>query len=197
MVAGPSVGGRSHQEREGGTGWGHGAVPLPHRAPGLWGHHQRGLGAPERAAPARPLFSHPTAPGQGDKGHGDPLPIWGLGAAPSGLSIPLQPPPPRGPPLCGPPPFVPGRARGLEAREGGTHTGEEPAKIWGRAHLSLPAEPDVRGRCAALRGGSARGRHTKAAAPLRAPGECGPHGVPRPPRSHPHAPGGGRREVMG
>lgn len=149
--------------------------------------------APRSATLQRP------ARGTRDKGHGDPLPIWGLGAAPSGLSIPLQPPPPRGPPLGGPPPFVPGRARGLQARggEGGRHRGEEPAKIWGRAHLSLPAEPDVRGRCAALRGGSARGRHTKAAAPLRAPGECGPDGVPRPPKPHPHPPGGGRRGVMG
>lgn len=176
--------------------------PFAPSSPGVVGASPKGSRSPRASStsspPVQPPYNaRPGGQGTRDKGHGDPLPIWGLGAAPSGLSIPLQPPPPRGPPLCGPPPFVPGRARGLEAREGGTHTGEEPAKIWGRAHLSLPAEPDVRGRCAALRGGSARGRHTKAAAPLRAPGECGPHGVPRPPRSHPHAPGGGRRGVMG
>lgn len=149
MVAGPSVGGRGHQKREGGTRWGHGAVPLPHRAPGLWGHHQRGLGAPERAAPARPPFSHPTAPGQGDKGQGTwgPPPHLGARSRPLGAEHPPPAPstpgaaPRRAAPFCAwPCPGVTGKGRGGGTQRGGAcqNLGPSPPFSAGRARRQGP-----------------------------------------------------------
>lgn len=164
-MVGPSV----TAEGEGGAD---GAVFAVRRAPGL---SAKGLSEPRTALQRSDA---------GTEGHKD-APRRGLElptARPSRAAQPLpaeQLPQPPGPPLGPPPAFVAGRAAGGQRRGLHGDFGLRPPRAAGGARRQGPL-------CCAARG-SARGRHTKATAPLRAlraAGELGrrggTHGAPQP-----------------
>lgn len=165
MVVNPSM----RAEGEGGTD---GAPPAIRRAPGL---SAEGLSEPRTALQR----SH-----AGTEGHNDGLVrarAPDSRAQPRGPSPLSSSPSPRGRPSARRQPLW---LAVLPGGRGGACTGS-----LGSDHLGLPAGPDVRGRCAALRGAPHAAATQKATAPLRAAGEWGGGGTrssagapPAPPR---------------